>query len=109
MERMMSRLSLAVVIGLATACGSKPAMSQGDLKTKMSSLAASSDSSALAQLAWTQCGKISDQRTCIEDFFVSLAGSDRVSLALGSLAMMAKDHPEVEHDGHGYTHVIGIR
>ena len=78
---------------------------------EIDALAAKGDTVALAKAAERECvGKKGEaEQTCFEDYFVKLARSDRVAVALGSLAALAADHPEVQRDGHGYTHVIGIR
>ena len=107
----MRRLFLTLLVAGASACGARGALSQEEMRTRVDALVAQGDSFGLARLAARQCnqGPASGKVTCYEEYFVSVAGSDRVRLALGALAALAKDHPEVALDGHGYTHVIGIR
>jgi hypothetical protein len=77
----------------------------------MNDLAAHGDTAGLAHLAENLCqAKATEARTkCYADYFVSLARSDRVRVALGTLTMLAANHPDVQAEGHNYTHVIGIR
>ncbi|HEY4320696.1 MAG TPA: hypothetical protein VGM77_05890 [Gemmatimonadales bacterium] len=77
----------------------------------MDDLAAHGDTTGLAHLAEQECqSKATTARTsCYEDYFVKLARSDRVRVALGALTVLAAAHPEVQAEGHNFTHVIGIR
>ena len=105
------RLLPAVLVVSALACGPRGVLPEEALRLRVEALAAGGDSLGLAKLAARQCnhGSATVKVNCYEEYFVSVAGSDRVRLALGALAALAKDHPEVALDGHGYTHVIGIR
>jgi hypothetical protein len=78
---------------------------------EISRAAVRKDTVALAHYAAAECGRLADsvRKSCYEAFFVQLAGSDRVRVALGALSVLAADHPDVALDGHGYTHMIGIR
>ena len=49
------------------------------------------------------------RQNCYEDYFVSLSGEGRVRVALGALATLGAREKKVAADGHGYTHVIGIK
>ena len=99
-------LALALLLGGA-ACA-KPQVAGA---AEIEALVARRDTVALAHAAELECkGKSAEaKQTCYEDYFVKLARSDRVSVALGALAALAADYPEIQRDGHGYTHVIGIR
>jgi hypothetical protein len=78
---------------------------------EIDAMATRGDTAGLAHLAERECAdKAAEaQQTCFEDYFVKLARSDRVRVALGALAALAANYPDVARDGHGYTHVIGIR
>lgn len=91
--------------------GAGCARPQAATKNEIESLAARGDTVALAKAAEAECSHkpTAAQQTCYEDYFVRLAGSERVKVALGALAELASHHPEVQREGHGYTHVIGIR
>jgi hypothetical protein len=99
-------LSAALLIG-----GAACARPQVAGTAEIDAAAAKGDTVTLAHFAERECkGKTSEaEQTCYEDYFTKLARSDRVAVALGALATLASDHPEVQRDGHGYTHVIGIR
>jgi hypothetical protein len=98
----------AAVLLLGGAACARP---QAATTAGIDAMAAKGDTLGLAHQAEGECrGKTSEaEQTCYEDYFVKLARSDRVHVALGALAALAADHPEVARDGHGYTHVIGIR
>lgn len=100
----------ALVIVLALGCGTGTPLDEATLRTQVSTLAAATDTVALADLAQRQCGALEDEarQTCYEDYFVALAGGDRIGVALGALSVLAGREKKVEADGHGYTHVIGI-
>lgn len=99
-------LAIALLIGVV-ACARPQVAAPGDIDA----MAAKGDTIALARMAERECtGKSAEaKQTCYEDYFVKLARSDRVRVALGALAALAADYPEVQREGHGYTHVIGIR
>ncbi len=104
----------AVTVALAAALllgGAACARPQAAGAVEIDAMATKGDTVGLARLAERECkGRAAEARqTCYEDYFVTLARSDRVRVALGALASLAADHPEVARDGHGYTHVIGIR
>ncbi len=100
---------IALTLAAILACGS--ALPAPQMRAKIDGLAAQGDSLGLAKLAAQQCehGSNSAKQNCYEEYFVAVASSDRVRLALGALAALAQAHPEVGLEGHGYTHVIGIR
>ncbi len=96
----------------AVACAAQQApLAPEAMRATMDSLATRGDSVGLAQLAQRQCNADSAEvpRTCLEDYFVTLAAAGRTALSLGALAALGREHEDVERDGHGYTHVIGIR
>jgi hypothetical protein len=100
--------TLAAVMLLGGAACAKP---QAATPGEVDALVAKSDTVGLAHLAERQCGAQPGgaKQTCYEDYFVHLAGSDRVHVALGALAALAAEHSDIQRDGHGYTHIIGIR
>ncbi len=100
--------SLATLLMLGWTACAKP---QAATVAEVDAMAAHGDTVGLAHLASREClGRNAEgKQTCYEDFFVRLARSDRVHVALGALAALAAEHPEIARDGHGYTHVIGIR
>ncbi len=102
---------LFALVVTASACGLGSPLPQDEMRRRVESLAATGDSLGLARLAERQCshGSAIEKVNCYEEYFVAVARSDRVRLALGTLAALAKDRPDVALDGHGYTHVIGIR
>lgn len=93
----------------STACAQK--LAPEALSTRLEQLATAGDTAALASLAARQCrgGAADVRRQCYEDYFLQLAKGERVQLALGALERLGKEDPQVESDGHGYTHIIGIR
>lgn len=101
---------IACLVGAACTAEQAPLAPEA-MKTTMDSLATRGDSGALAALAQRQCASdsVEVRRTCLEDFFVTLAAEGRTTLALGALAQLGREHADVEAEGHGYTHVIGIR
>jgi len=102
-------LLLPIFLLASTGCAQK--LPPTELATKLEQLATAGDTAALAKLAARQCsgGNADSSRQCYEDYFLELAKGERVQLSLGALARLGKDDPQVERDGHGYTHVIGIR
>ena len=107
MRRIRTGLFAVALILLGAGCARPQVAGAAELDA----LAAKGDTAALAKTAERECvGKTSEaEQTCYEDYFVKLARSDRVAVALGSLAALAANHPQVQREGHGYTHVIGIR
>lgn len=109
-----SRVTAALVglaLALAAGCsGSKPPLDADSLRARMDQLATAGDTVRLASLAKDQCAPVSgeDRQKCYEDYFVALAGKNRVRVALGALASLGTRDRQVEADGHVYTHVIGI-
>lgn len=99
------------VLVAAIACGSRAqAVSQEALPFRLDTLAARGDTAALAALADAQCpGDKATRQSCLENFFVTLAGKGRIAVSLGALAKLGAQDEDVARDGHGYTHVIGIR
>lgn len=81
------------------------------LREKIDALAAAGDTSALADLALRQCRPLEGdaRQACLEDFFLTLASGKRVRLALGALELLSAKDGDVVREGHGFTHVIGIR
>jgi hypothetical protein len=99
--------ALATMLLIAGAACAKP---QAAMPGEVDALVAKGDTVGLARLAERECrGMGAGTQTCYEDYFVRLAGSDRVHIALGALAALADRHKDIQRDGHGYTHVIGIR
>lgn len=105
-------LMLSVFLLVSAACAQlTPKLGPEELLARLEQFATAGDTAALAELAARQChgGKADASRQCYEDYFLALAKGERVRLALGALERLGKDDPQVERDGHGYTHVIGIR
>lgn len=107
----MTRLARLLPIFLLASSGCAQKLPPTELAPKLEQLASAGDTVALAKLAAQQChgGNADSSRQCYEDYFLELAKGERVQLSLAALAQLAKDDPQVERDGHGYTHVIGIR
>ncbi len=104
------RATLLLLTGLLTgtaACARPQAATAADIER----MVAARDTVGLAREAERECSRpvIGGTPACYEDFFVHLARSDRVHVALGALAALAARHSDVERDGHSYTHIIGIR
>ncbi len=93
---------------ILTACSP---LTPQELGPRIDKLAAAGDTAALATLAHDHCRATSgdDRQACLEDFFLTLAAGHRVRLALGALERLGASDGEVAREGHGYTHVIGIR
>ncbi len=111
---MRLRLLLLPLFLLAgVACGQRfgGKLRPEELAERLGPLVTAGDTTALATLAVQQCrgGPADSSRACYEDYFLQLAKGERVRLALGALEQLGKRDPQVERDGHGYTHVIGIR
>ena len=107
-RRRLGTAAVAAILLLAgAACARPQAAASGDIDA----MAAKGDTVGLAHLAERECQAKSAEakQTCYEDYFVKLARSDRVRVALGALAALAADYPDIQREGHGYTHVIGIR
>ena len=104
-------LVLCLCLAGVACAAQKPPLAPAALTATMDTLATRGDTSGLALLAQRQCTSDSAEvrRTCLEDYFVGLAANGRTAVALGALAELGKEHEDVERDGHGYTHVIGIR
>ena len=102
---------MLVALGLTAGCRSARPLGETDLASRMTILAGTGDSLALARLALRQCeaGSTDARQRCYEGFFVALSDSGRVQLALGTLAALARSDQQVEGDGHVYTHLIGIK
>jgi len=79
------RAVLAVMLLLGGAACARP---QAATKAEIDAAAARRDTVALARLAERECTPRSGaaKQTCYEDYFVRLAGSDRVHVALGALS-----------------------
>ena len=110
-ERRRHRATITSAAALLLVFGAACARPQVAAPAEMDALAIKGDTTALARQAERECaGKRAEaEQTCYEDYFVRLARSDRVKVALGALAALAARHPEVQREGHGFTHVIGIR
>lgn len=92
---------------LTSACQAQPQ----DMTARIASAAADRDTVQLAALAEKFCAgsKQAKRTSCFEDWFLSLASHQNVTLALGALAALGARDADVARDGHGYTHIIGIR
>lgn len=109
---MISRAAAVLTVWSVIACS--PNLAQEPLaqfQARVDSATARRDTVALATLAERRCASLdgTERLSCYEDFFLSLADSGRVSLALGALERLGQARPEVEADGHSLTHVVGIR
>ncbi len=104
---------IALLLTVATQLSCSPNLAQEPATTfqaRVDSATAATDTGRLADLAEARCRSRGDSaRTCYEDYFLKLADSGRVRLALGALSSLGAEDHQVEADGHGYTHVIGIR
>lgn len=103
---------LPLFVLVSVACAQlAPKLKPEELATRLEQLATAGDTAGLAKLAARQCkgGEADASRQCYEDYFLDLAKGERVGLALGALRRLGQDEPQVERDGHQYTHVIGIR
>ncbi len=93
------------------ACGPRgPALSQTDLVTRIDTLAAARDTTALATLIDEQCQRqsASERSGCYEAAFTSLAEGGRAATSLGALAALVAQRPALELEAHGFAHIIGI-
>lgn len=109
---MTRRTALLLAIVTTAACGPNLAQEPPEaFQARVDAAIAAGDTARLATLAQGRCGEASgdERRTCLEDYFLTLADSGRVALALGALERLGSMERDVEADGHGYTHVIGIR
>ncbi len=104
-------IGLVATALVAVACAAQAPLAPEALRLRVDSLATAGDTMGLATLGHQQCRADSAElrRTCLEDYFVALAAKGRTTIALGALAQLGMAHDDVERDGHGYTHVIGIR
>jgi hypothetical protein len=104
---------ILLLVALATQAACRPNLAQepdAAFRARVDSAIASTDTTRLADLAELRCrSRGDDARSCYEDYFLSLADSGRVRLALGALADLGAENHQIEADGHAYTHVIGIR
>lgn len=109
---MTQRLALLLAGWTLIACSPNLAQEpDATFQARVDSATAKTDTARLAQLAESRCASrdTDARRDCYEDYFLSLADSGRVSLALGALGVLGRLRSEVEADGHSLTHVIGIR
>jgi hypothetical protein len=109
---MTHRIPALIVLLSLTACGSNLAQEPAAaFRARVDSAIAATDTAQLASLAEARCASLDnvERQSCYEDYFLALADSGRVSLALGALEHLGRLRPEVESDGHSLTHVIGIR
>jgi hypothetical protein len=109
---MIHRIPALIVLFTLTACGPNLAQEPAAaFQARVDSAIATTDTAQLASLAEARCASMdnTDRQSCYEDYFLALADSGRVSLALGALEHLGRLRPEVEADGHSLTHVIGIR
>ena len=111
MEKEMMRTVAVLAAALTlTACSPEPLPPQA-LQAEVDRLASAGDTAGLADLAKQQCRARSgdEKQACLEDYFLALASNNRVRLALGALERLGADDETVIREGHGFTHVIGIR
>ncbi len=109
MNRMIAAM---VVLAGTTACATNLADEPAEaFQARVEGAIAATDTAQLAALAEARCQPLATEARslCYEDYFLSLADSHRVRLALGALERLGDSQKEVEGGGHGYTHVIGIR
>jgi hypothetical protein len=97
---------------LLLGCGalSRP-LPEADLIQRVEQLASASDSAGLADLAERQCRGLEgeDRQKCFEDYFLTLSSEGRVRIALAALSVLGERDRKIAADGHGLTHVIGIK
>ena len=109
---MTRRIAFLITLVTLAACGSNVAQEPPEeFVARVDEAIAAGDTARLAALAQQRCAAESRdaRRTCYEDYFLTLADSGRVTIALGALERLGRLDREVEADGHSYTHVIGIR
>src|SRR5690606_31509421 len=109
---MLHRTGWLVTLASVLACGPNLAQEPADaFAARVDSAITRSDTARLATLAAQRCtaGDKAERQTCLEDYFLALAGEGRVTLALGALERLGTAEEDVAKDGHGYTHVIGIK
>ena len=109
---MTQRIPALIVLFSLAACSPNLAQEPAAaFAARVDSAIAAADTAQLASLAESRCASLDNEArtTCYEDYFLALADSGRVSLALGALEHLGRLRPEVEADGHSLTHVIGIR
>jgi hypothetical protein len=101
-----------VALALVVACGPNLAQEPAaEFQARVAHAISAGDTAQLAVLAEQRCASLATdpRRDCYEDFFLTLADSGRVRLALGALDRLGNARREVIADGHSLTHVIGIR
>lgn len=109
---MTPRIPALIVLLTLASCGPNLAQEpDAAFRARVDAAIASTDTAQLASLAESRCASLGndERQNCYEDYFLTLADSGRVSLALGALEHLGRLRPEVEADGHSLTHVIGIR
>lgn len=109
---MTHRIPALIVLFTLAACSPNLAQEPAAaFAARVDSAIVRADTAQLASLAESRCASLDNEAraTCYEDYFLALADSGRVSLALGALEHLGRLRPEVEADGHSLTHVIGIR
>lgn len=109
---MTPRIPALILLFTLASCGNNLAQEpDAAFRARVDSAIASTDTNRLALLAEARCASLDNEarQNCYEDYFLALADSGRVSLALGALEHLGRLRPEVESDGHSLTHVIGIR
>lgn len=111
-RRWAHALTMVISVSFVGACGTDLSQEPASaFAARVDSAVARTDTGRLADLAELRCGKVGDdaRQNCFEDYFLSLSGEGRVHLALASLERLGASRREIAMDGHGYTHVIGIR
>lgn len=106
------RIVHLVIVALIAACSPNLAQEPAAaFQARVDAATSASDTAQLAILAEQRCASLGSEprRTCYEDYFLALADSGRVRLALGALSRLGDARREVAVDGHSLTHVIGIR
>jgi hypothetical protein len=74
---------------------------------RLTSLAESGDSIALASLIRSSCKPVAQKGECYERYLVIPAAAGRVRVAMGALGALASSEPNVARSGHQYAHAIG--
>jgi hypothetical protein len=98
---MTHRIPALIVLLSLTACGSNLAQEPAAaFRARVDSAIAATDTAQLASLAEARCASLDnvERQSCYEDYFLALADSGRVSLALGALEHLGRLRPEVESD-----------
>jgi len=108
----MTALRIALLMSVcACASGSRARQAGSDepheIGTRLTLLAASGDSVALASLIRSTCRPVAQKGECYERYLAVPAAAGRVKVAMGALGSLASSEANVARSGHQYAHAIG--